>query len=244
MKDVAAGFSPDVAARVAKGTSYDVKVAGNDYDRGMVLAFLKSGRVVSEKEARTQIVPEMIDAGGVTQKELNTLVYCLQHSKVTAKATRKAFVPALQAAFPGAAVEVLGNGKAGFTFDALTQRLERKGRLGDLYAAKTVMGPQEMVGMWSKGISIERFHEKLKEGLAPRTEGQQVKKFGAEAVADAKGFLRATKKNAELARLEGGQMSYGELQNLIYGQWEHSDPTIKGKTPYNARYTAKYDATV
>ncbi len=243
-RDVARGFGADVAARVRKGTDYDVRIGGTDYDRGVVLAFLKSGRVVSAEEAKNVITPELADGGKITQKELQTLVYCLQHSKVTAKATRKAFLPALEKAFPDNAIGQLANGHAGFQFDALTQRLERKGRLPDLYAAKTVMGPTELVGMWNKGLSIERFHEKLKQGLAPRTEGQHDKKFGADVIGEVKGFLRATNKADKLASLEGGKLSYGEVQNLIYGQWEHADPTLKGRTPYNARWDGKFDATV
>ncbi|MCC7383227.1 MAG: hypothetical protein IT384_15430 [Deltaproteobacteria bacterium] len=224
-----------LGARVMSGSDYYVQIGGAQYDREILQGFIRSvagpkDHLVSAKDARLFIVPPMVDGQGLTPTEASTYLFGLRHFKATDKAVREELVVALRKA-TGMPVKALGEGKQGFDFGELYDHLDKNGRLADLYSAKTDMKPEEMMQMWDHGITLEQLNDHLKASYEPKSLAALTKDFGAEAIAEVRTWLAQQKDTKTLKRLASGQVSAGELQNLIYGSWQMAntpyDPSLK-----------------
>lgn len=224
--------------KITNSDAYYVQIGGQKLDRGLLDGFLASlagpkDHVVSAHEAKTKIVPEMIDGKGMTAVETTTYLFALKHLPVSDKAVREALVPALREA-TGAPVIALGEGQQGFDFTALYDHLQTHGRLQDLYSAKAEMSSADLLGMWDNKLTLEALNEHLEASLQPKPFAALKTQFGADAVKDVQAWLKSEGDTASLKKLAGGKMSAGELQNLIYGSWQMEN------TPYDAHYEAKF----
>lgn len=225
--------------RVISGKSYDVQINGQKYDREILKGFVQAtagpDRITSAAEMRTGIIPAFEDGGVLTDKELKSVMFGLRHFPTTGKAVRDELVPALRG-MTGAPVKQLEDGQVGFDFMQLYDYMETSGRFADLYAAKADMSDADLVNMWDNGISVEQLNQHLENALKPASEETLAGKFGSAAMSEVKDWLRDRGDQATIQRIEGGQVSPGELQNLIYGSWQIPN------TPYDPDYKAEFHA--
>lgn len=224
--------------KIAGQDSYYITIGGKKMDRALLEGFVQSlmgakDNVVSAKEAKSAIVPEMLDGKGMTAIETETYMFALQHFPITEKAVREALVPALREA-TGSPVQHIGDGQVGYEFTELYSHLQTHGRLQDLYAAKAEMSQADMLNMWDNKISLQDLNGFLEKATQPKTLKALKEQFGADEVQGVQTWLKSEGDTVTLKRLAGGKMSAGELQNLIYGSWQMEN------TPYDPHYKADY----
>jgi hypothetical protein len=221
------------------------RLGGQLIDQKLLNAFLAAGKndgKITRPEVQNVIAGALVDHGSFSRQEKATVLFALEHLKFSA-AGEKALTQLIGSLRPTQTTQnaLIARGLTPpIPFSDLSDNLTAQGRTADLYAVKTVMTGKQKGDMWTNGLSLVDFNNLLKKALRPaqpQTLLREFKDWDIQNVVD--GF--STK---ERARFDGGQMSRGEVMNLIYRQWERDEPAIKGMTPYQKGYKATYQPLI
>jgi hypothetical protein len=223
------------------GLSTISKITGQQIDSKLLGAFMdatKNDGKITAPEVKGKIAKFLVDSNSFSKAEQNTVLFAMQHLKFTA-AGDKEMAKLVSKLRPNATTQnaLIARGMTPpLPFADVYDSLQKTGRLADIYAVKTVMTSAQMTKMWSEGITLVELNDLLKKALRPAKPEVLRREFKNWNIDDV--ISSFTPKMKE--RFDNGQMSRGELQNLVYRSWEKSDPSLKGLTPYDKSYKATY----